>query len=39
LVQAGVDFNGTAIWNMKGSYVRFFSSPPYKYARWDAIVD
>jgi mannosyltransferase OCH1-like enzyme len=39
LVQAGVDFNGEAIWKMKGSYVRFFSSPPYKYARSDAIVD
>jgi mannosyltransferase OCH1-like enzyme len=39
LVRAGVDFNGAAIWNMKGSYVRFFSTPPYKYARRDAIVD
>lgn len=39
LVEAGVDFNGEAIWNMKGSYVRFFSTPPYKYALSDAIVD
>jgi len=39
LVQAGVDFNGEAIWKMKGSYVRFFASPPYKHARSDAIVD
>jgi mannosyltransferase OCH1-like enzyme len=39
LVQAGVDFNGEAIWKLKGSYVRFFSSPPYKHARRDAIVD
>jgi mannosyltransferase OCH1-like enzyme len=39
LVRAGVDFNGAAIWNMKGSYVRYLSAPPYKYARRDAIVD
>jgi len=39
LTQAGVDFNGEAIWKLKGSYVRFFSSPPYKHARQDAIVD
>jgi mannosyltransferase OCH1-like enzyme len=39
LVRAGVNFNGSAIWNMKGSYVRFFSAPPYKFARRDAIVD
>ena len=39
LTQAGVDFHGAAIWRMKGSYVRFLSTPPYKYARDDAIVD
>jgi mannosyltransferase OCH1-like enzyme len=39
LTQAGVDFNGEAIWKLKGAYVRFFSSPPYKHARQDAIVD
>jgi mannosyltransferase OCH1-like enzyme len=39
LVQAGVDFNGETIWTLKGAYVRFFSAPPYKHARRDAIVD
>ena len=39
LTQAGVDFNGEAIWKLKGAYVRFFLSPPYKHARQDAIVD
>lgn len=39
LMQAGVDFNGEAIWKLKGAYVRFFSAPPYKHARQDAIVD
>ncbi len=39
LTQTDPDFNGEAVWHMKGSYVRFFSSPPYKHARSDVIVD
>jgi mannosyltransferase OCH1-like enzyme len=38
LVQASVDFEGQAIWTLKGSYVRFFDTPPYKFARDDTIV-
>jgi mannosyltransferase OCH1-like enzyme len=38
LIQAGVDFNGKSIWSMRGAYVRFSATPPYKHARNGAIV-
>ena len=38
LVQTGINFDGAAIWSLPGAYVRFFRTPPYKFAREDVIV-